>query len=234
MLFKRRDPEPLADRIRVWMWPRRSWSRSISYIKARVSRLRGTPHVIALGFVVGVFVSFTPYLGLHFIIAGIIAWLIGGSIIASALGTFFGNPLTFPFIWGATYNLGNWILGAHVSNKTPPGFSDAFMQPSIESVGAIFTSFDKLWAIFKPMTVGALPLGLFFALVLYFPVRKAVEAYQTSRRRRITEGGHGHASSGRPGRGADSGRLPSASGRLPSAHGRGVRSSERRHFQAVS
>ena len=186
MLFKRRDPERLSDRIRVWLWPRRSWSRSFRYVKARVSRLRGTPHFIALGFVTGVFVSFMPYLGLHFIIAGLLAWLLGGSIIASALGTFFGNPLTFPLIWGSTYKLGNWLLGAHLPENTPKDFADKFMPPGLESVGSIFTSFDQLWLIFKPMTIGALPIGFTFALLLYYPVRKGVEAYQTARLRRIT------------------------------------------------
>ena len=34
-----------------------------------------------------------------------------GSILASALGTFFGSPLTFPLIWITTFNIGNWFLG---------------------------------------------------------------------------------------------------------------------------
>ena len=193
MLFDRRDPEPFGERLKVWLWPRRSWSRSVRYIKSRVWRLAGSPHSIALGFVVGVFVSFTPYLGLHFLIAGLIAWMLGGSIIASALGTFFGNPLTFPLIWGSTYKLGNVLLGDS-GQAAPVDLSEGIIHPSYDSlwsyIVSIFSSFDQLWMLLKPMTLGALPLGLIMAFILYFPVRTAVQAYQESRRKRIARRRH--------------------------------------------
>ncbi len=188
MLFRRREPEPLAERLKVWLWPRRSWSRSIRYIKKRVWRLAGSPHAIALGFAIGVFVSFTPYLGLHFLIAGLLAWLLGGSIIASALGTFFGNPLTFPLIWGSTYKLGSFLLG-YSHQAASVDLSEGLIHPSYDSVWAyiasIFSSLDQLWLVLKPMTIGALPLGFIVAFILYFPVRTAVAAYQVSRQKRI-------------------------------------------------
>ena len=58
----------------------------------------------------GVFASFTPLFGFHFLLAFTIAYFVAGNFLAAALGTFFGNPLTFPFIWAGTHKLGTFIL----------------------------------------------------------------------------------------------------------------------------
>ena len=81
MLFRRRTPPRLSEKIRVWLWPRRNWKRSSRYISHRLRRLRATPHAIALGCATGVFASFTPFLGGHFVLAGVLAWLTRGSIL---------------------------------------------------------------------------------------------------------------------------------------------------------
>ena len=50
MLFRRRETESWAERLRVHLWPRRSWSRSSRYVLYRLRRLSASPHAIALGF----------------------------------------------------------------------------------------------------------------------------------------------------------------------------------------
>lgn len=169
MLFRRRERPDLLERLRVSLWPRRSWGRSGRYVIFRLSRLRATPYAIAIGAASGVFVSFTPFMGLHFILGGVIAWIFRGSIIASALGTFVGNPLTFPFIWFGAYEFGSWILGSEAT-KTHIDLSQ----------GILHSSLDKL---ILPMTVGGVPMGLVASAITFFIVRKLVEAYQEKRRR---------------------------------------------------
>ncbi len=41
----------------------------------------GSPYSIAVGVACGVAVSFTPLIGLHFLIAVILAWLLGGTVV---------------------------------------------------------------------------------------------------------------------------------------------------------
>ena len=228
MLFERREPEGFSDRVRVWLWPRRSWSRSFNYVKARVSRLRGTPHFIALGFVTGIFVSFTPFYGLHFIIAGLLAWLIRGSILASALGTFILNPLTLPLILASTHYLGSWILGVHDNGMVAP-LPDTVIHPSYDSIwsgsGSFYEFVSQLWQYGKPMTVGGVPLGLAVALLLYYPVRKGVEAYQTARRKRIATRAESLVADRNLTNGDVRGPLETEGARGDDA---------RRHFQAIS
>ena len=184
MLFSRRKDPSFSERVRVALWPRRSWSRSTQYIKHRVWRLRGSPHAIAIGFAAGVMVSFTPFIGFHFIAGGLLALLLGGSVIASAFGTFVGNPLTFPFIWYGVYKLGNMLLGT-TGNFNPDvlvtGFQKLWSGISEFSTDVLMGAFDILWPLLKPMTVGSVPMGIFAGLLFYIPVLKAVKSYQRRR-----------------------------------------------------
>ena len=77
MLFKRRQKAGLGERVRLVLWPRRSFSRSLQYFAKRVLRLRATPHAGAAGVAAGIFASFFP-LGLHVVIAMVVAWLVAG------------------------------------------------------------------------------------------------------------------------------------------------------------
>ena len=174
MLFRRREAQSLPERVRTAVWPRHSWSRSSRYFLKRVLRLSGSPHAVAAGVAAGVFASFTPFVGLHFIISFILAFAIGGNLIAAGLGTFFGNPLTFPFIWASTYSLGSRILG-HAGAFEFGSFHHNLAEKS----------FDALWPLIAPMTVGAVPLGLPVAVVVYFVAFLAVRAFRDMRRERL-------------------------------------------------
>lgn len=172
MLFRRRETESFLERMRVHLWPRRSWTRSSRYVAYRLRRLSDTPHAVALGFAVGVFIAVTPFLGTHMVVAALVAWAIGGSVVAALLGTFVGNPLTYPVFWYSTYELGNLILGGDEP------------RPRIDLSGGIFrTSIEQLWPILKPMTLGAVPVGLALAALSYALVKPMVDAYRRRRRR---------------------------------------------------
>jgi hypothetical protein len=174
MLFRSRETPSFRQRARVALWPRVSWRRSVRYLHRRVVRLSGSPHAIALGVAIGAGVAFTPLLGFHTLIAVGIAFLLGGNLIAAALGTAFGNPLTFPFIWGGTYRLGKAILGApHVHGEENVAHSLAVR------------SLDAVWPLMKPMLVGAIPLGLAGGAIIYVVVYQAIIAFRAVRRERI-------------------------------------------------
>ncbi|MDN2567145.1 DUF2062 domain-containing protein [Aquibium sp. A9E412] len=178
MLFKRRRPADFWERMRTFLWPRRSFWRSAQYFAKRVLRLRATPHAIAAGVAAGAFASFTPFLGFHFLIAALLAWVLGGNLLASAFGTAVGNPLTFPLIWGATYECGKLILHGGPSGEVPLHIGRRLRD----------FEFAQLWQpLLKPMTVGAIPLGLTVGIVFYFLTRWALVAFREQRRRRLAE-----------------------------------------------
>ena len=96
MVFRRRDRRPIKTIVSEFFLPRGGWSRAAQYVVHRLSRLPDPPHRIARGIFAGVFISFTPFFGFHFLGAAAIAWSLRGNILAALLATFFGNPLTTP------------------------------------------------------------------------------------------------------------------------------------------
>ena len=122
----------------------------------------------------GSLASFTPFLGLHIVIAVTLSWLLRGNLIAAALGTFFGNPLTFPFIWTGTYEVGQFLLSGGGAD-TP----DVLMRPSA------MISFREIIPLIEPMLIGAIPLGLAAACLTYVIVYRSVLRYRGARLARL-------------------------------------------------
>src|SRR3546814_18720031 len=108
-MFKRRIPLPFHRRARSFLGPRGGWRRSGTYVAHRLRRLPGPPYRIAAGFASGAAISFTPFIGLHFVLATLLALCIRGNILAPALGTTVGNPCTLPLICMQTDSLGHWL-----------------------------------------------------------------------------------------------------------------------------
>jgi uncharacterized protein len=188
MLFGRRKPAGFLERVRVALWPRRSFARSTRYVLLRLKRLRSSPHRIALGAAAGVFAIWTPFLGFQLMMAGGISWVLRGSILASLLSSFAGNPLTYPLIWFATFNLGEALLGQQTSlriidlQSKAGTLGDGILAGSSDRVGS---ALESLWPLFKPMVIGSLPLGAFAALATYMGVRKMIAASNARRRQKL-------------------------------------------------
>ena len=102
-------------------WPRGGWGRAVRYIGLRVNRLPDPPHRIARGVFAGVFTTFTPFYGLHFVLAAAIALVLRGNLLAAVLSTFFGNPLTYVPIGVISMKTGYWLLGLEHDSEGFPG-----------------------------------------------------------------------------------------------------------------
>jgi uncharacterized protein (DUF2062 family) len=176
------------------LWPRTGWRRAFAYYLKRLTRLSGTPHTIAAGFACGVMISFTPFVGLHILLGCLLALIVRGNFLAVAAGTLVGNPWTFPFIWLAAYELGKFVLGPDIAGADPMPWrlqelgaysGEMARQATTDgSIGMLHRLLGDLSAIAKPVLVGGIPLGILAGLLTYFPLVRAIDAYQEARRRR--------------------------------------------------
>jgi hypothetical protein len=157
MLFRSRATPTLWQRLRVALWPRRSWLRSIRYIWLRLFRLKASPHRIGVGVAAGVFASITPLIGVQMLMAGAITILLRGNVAAAMLATFVGNPMTWPVIWAVTYAVGAVVVG-QTATAGPDG------------EGA-----QRHWQIAYTMLVGSIPVGLLAGVAAYRVTVRAVE-----------------------------------------------------------
>ena len=141
--------------------------RFISYYKLKLARLPASPHAIAAGFACGSMVSFTPLLGLHFLLAIVFAYIIRGNYVAALLGTIIGNPITFPFIWGLIYKVGAFVT----SNK----------QKELNNEINIDMIITQTYEIFLPMLLGGAILAIPVWLLTYSLTHSFVSSYKKSK-----------------------------------------------------
>ena len=193
MIFKRRDKRLTFGRLKELLLPKKGWRRALDYFIHRVKRIPDTPHKIAIGIATGVFCSFTPFFGLHFFLAAFVAYIFKGNIVAALFGTFFGNPVTWPFIASFSVKLGQIILGYPVTNFET--FLDHFVEASdatIQGVKSLFGYGESDWALlygffrelFLPYFIGGFVLGLIAALFTYFVFRPIIYAYKVTRKKK--------------------------------------------------
>lgn len=184
MLFGRRNKPSWREKLRNAVWPRRGIARPFVYLAKRLPRLSATPHAIAAGFASGAAGSFTPFLGFHFMISFGLAYAVRGNMIAAAFGTAVGNPLTFPLMFAATYEVGSIIL-SFFTNQVP---NEQMMEQQSEALmneGLFSMGFERLWPLLKTMSIGAVPLGLLAFIFFYVGVRMIIGGVQRSRQKRL-------------------------------------------------
>ncbi len=143
----------------------------------RILRLRASPHAIAIGTAAGVFVSCTPFLGFHILLATAFTYLVAGNVIAAVIATWFGNPITFPIIWASTYKLGRFMLG---QSGTETLFHVSELSAKLSTY-----SLRTIWPIIEPMIVGSLPIGIGCGLVTYVATRIAVAEFRKRQEARL-------------------------------------------------
>lgn len=189
-MFRRRNKIPLGGKILGFLWPAIGWRRFIQYTAYRVARLPGTAYSVAGGFACGAAMSFTPFVGLHFVLSAILAWLLRANILASAIGTALGNPWTFPFIWTWLYQTGTWMTsGGGVDHVPTPEFSAVFGH-MFDALLRLDTPYllETVAPVFWPMFVSGLPTAFVVWWVIFLPLKYMVRGYQARRRRKRRAG----------------------------------------------
>ena len=124
----------------------------------RVKKLHGDPHYVAMGMAIGVFISITPTIPFHTVIAVALAFIFRGSKAAAALGVWFCNPLTAPLFYWGSYKAGMLFMG----NQGP-------FNVKFESILELI----KLGAdVTMAMIMGGVRLGILPGIAAYFLTRK--------------------------------------------------------------
>ena len=204
MVFKRRERRSIGEIVGRSLYPRGGWVRAFEYVGHRVRRLPDTPEKISRGIWAGVFAAFTPFYGLHFVIAAVTAKLMRGNILASLMATFFGFPPTYIPIAIASLGTGYWMLGLPFNaatfgfGKDIPAdfcgigcrFADAFADIT-HNIKAIFTHERADWLglqsfyeeVFFPYMIGSIIPGVIAATVCYMIAVPVIRGHQNRRRK---------------------------------------------------
>ena len=165
-----------------------AFSRTKKYISLSIKRIKGTPQALSLGLATGIAMSFTPFIGLHALLAMLISWIIGGSMAAALIGTLFGNPWTFPFIWYFTFEIGQFINYGFLSYEEE--FSFKVIKKEVSTLLAIVKNIIIFANIFELeenvaklklipfMVVGSIPLVFISWIFSYFSFLIIFKSYR--------------------------------------------------------
>ena len=132
----------------------RKWLESLLHI-------HDTPRRTAAALAVGVFFGFSPFLGLHTVLALGVAFVFNLNRVAVLVGVYANLPWIIAAYYALTTAFGAWLLGT----KLPDGFRDglrhlfthsvltrAFWQQVVEQMRPLF------WPYFVGSTLGAIVL----------------------------------------------------------------------------
>ena len=165
-----------------------AFSRTKKYISLSIKRIKGTPQALSLGLATGIAVSFTPFIGLHSLLAIFISWVVGGSMAAALIGTLFGNPWTFPFIWYLTFEIGQFINYGFLSYEEEFSFKtikkEIFTLLVILKNIIIFVNIPELeenvekLKLIPFMVVGSIPLVFVTWILAYFSCLIIFKSYR--------------------------------------------------------
>jgi len=133
--------------------------------------IQDTPQRTAAAFALGVFFGFSPFLGLHTIMAVALAFLLNLNRVAVLLGVY----SNLPWIIGAYYASAT-VLGATIlRTRLPPGFRDRLadlFELSVLQSGFWRELSRLLMPLLWPYTVGSL-VGAVVLAVAAYPVALA-------------------------------------------------------------
>ncbi|MCF8044673.1 MAG: DUF2062 domain-containing protein [Desulfarculaceae bacterium] len=164
----------------------------------KLQDLKGDPHSIAMGVAVGVFVSITPTIPLHTVIALAIAYILKASKPAAAIGVWVCNPFTVVFFYFASYKVGVTVFGdALTEAETVRAFVENIEKDiDIHDKIVYFVDFIRTrLKLFFIMLAGGIILGMPAGVISYFitkdfilKIRSAKAKLRSQRQKHDTSG----------------------------------------------
>jgi uncharacterized protein (DUF2062 family) len=132
----------------------------------RLMTIQDTPHSIALGSAIGIFMGFTPLYGLKMLLSFGVAWLLKSNKIAAIIGVTL-HDLILPFApalhWWE-YRVGYWIVHGYFPRRM--GSQHVPLRD--------YAQWTTFFTVGQPMLVGSLMIGVPFGMLAYFVCRALV------------------------------------------------------------
>jgi uncharacterized protein (DUF2062 family) len=151
----------------------------------RLLAIDDPPERTAFAFSVGVFIAFSPFLGLHTVMATALAFIFRFNKIAIYAGTFVNNPIfTLVPIILASYATGAFLLGRPLA--LPDEGLHLLKEPHLLTSDYWRRLFQHSWDILMPFSVGGMVLSVICSLAAYPLTLRMLRAKQ---RLRLSAGG---------------------------------------------
>jgi len=152
----------------------------------RLLAIDDPPERTALAFSIGVFIAFSPFLGLHTILATALAFIFRFNKVAIYTGTFINNPfLTLVPIIVGSYAVGAFFLGRPL--KIPPEGVDLLKEPHLLTGDYYRQLFVQSRHILEPFAVGGMILSVICSVLAYPLTLRALRAYRSRKGEKLPD-----------------------------------------------
>ena len=131
----------------------------------RLLAIDDAPERTALAFSIGVFITFSPLLGLHTIIATLIAFVFRLNKIAIYTGTYINNPFTLVPIIIVSYGIGAVLMGR--PPRIPAEGMELLKHPHPLTASYYRELFTSSWYLVEPFALGGTLLSVVCSVASY-------------------------------------------------------------------
>ncbi|MFB3885223.1 MAG: DUF2062 domain-containing protein [Thermodesulfobacteriota bacterium] len=152
--------------------------RHLKALLKRLLHIEDTPERTALAFSIGVFLGFSPFLGLHTLAGLAIAFLFGLNRVAILLGVWSNTPWWIvPYYTVATW-VGMWVIRFRID---PGALREIFQLGREEGfIGSVFWSrIASQWGLLLSFVIGSLVLAALLGLIAYPLLLRWIKFYRS-------------------------------------------------------
>ncbi len=159
----------------------RFWFRLHAFLSHKVLHTDDTPHAIALGAAIAMFITFLPLIGFQTVIAVGLAALVRANKAICVPIVWITNPLTMVPIYRACLTLGRWVASSPQDPERVAlgsGLETERSAPVLEVASQLLDMGLEMW-------IGCAIVGLVLAVPSYLLVWWGVVHYRERHRRRL-------------------------------------------------
>lgn len=147
--------------------------RKLSNLAWSILTLQDNAHSIALGTAIGLFIAWTPTVGIHMVLVIGICLMLRANKVAGLIAVYLSNPITMvPMYWFA-YWVGSRILDQELT------YAELRSILNYQGWDGLKAAFWRICVEFAgPMWLGGLLLAIVHAIPGYYAARWAIERYR--------------------------------------------------------
>ena len=119
---------------------------------------------LAVSFAVGVYISVSPFFGIHTILAIVLSVIFKLNKVSTIAGSWVNLPWTIPFVYYSEYKMGEFLLGRNIDFSLQPYTIEHYLKSGSK--------------VFLSIFIGSVIEGVLFGVIFYFLLKYLIETYR--------------------------------------------------------
>lgn len=162
----------------VWAKYRAMMQRVRRFIMHDILHADDSPHSLSLGLAIGMFVTFTPTVGLQMVLTAFLSWLMRANKVVGLPLVWISNPATLVPIYYSCYEIGRILSGGEQRDSA---WWSEWAHPPIGWWEKVSFYWFKCAEIAVPLWIGGIVVGLATAIPTYYITLFGVRYYRLKR-----------------------------------------------------